>query len=71
MNEVRTIVVDNDGQSSTMIAIGTPGYMSVEQLQGRPQFARDIYAVGVTAIQSLVRKYPRHFPQNIYGEIDF
>ena len=70
VKEVRTIVVGNDGQPTSTITIGTPGYMPVEQLQGRPQFASDIYAVGVTAIQALVRKYPQHFSHNIYGEID-
>ncbi|MGD1809501.1 AAA-like domain-containing protein [Dapis sp. BLCC M126] len=70
VKEVRTIVVGNDGQPSSTITIGTPGYMSVEQLQGRPQFASDVYAVGVTVIQALVRKSPQHFPHNISGEID-
>ncbi|MGD1715893.1 AAA-like domain-containing protein [Dapis sp. BLCC M172] len=70
VKEVRTIVVGDDGQPTSTITIGTPGYMPVEQLQGRPQFASDIYAVGVTAIQALVRKSPQHFPHNISGEID-
>ncbi|MDJ0515801.1 MAG: AAA-like domain-containing protein [Trichodesmium sp. MO_231.B1] len=71
VKEVRTIVVGNDGQPTSTITIGTPGYMSVEQLQGRPRFASDIYAVGVTAIQALVRKSPQKFPHNISGEIEF
>ncbi len=70
VKEVRTIVVGDDGQPTSTITIGTPGYMPVEQLQGRPQFASDIYAVGVTAIQALVREYPQNFPHNISGEID-
>ncbi|MGB3509555.1 MAG: AAA-like domain-containing protein [Microcoleaceae cyanobacterium] len=70
VKEVRTIVVGNNGQSTSTITIGTRGYMPVEQLQGRPRFASDIYAVGVTAIQALTGKYPLLFPQNSYGEID-
>ncbi|NET41961.1 AAA-like domain-containing protein [Okeania sp. SIO2B3] len=70
VKEVRTIVVGDDGQPTSTITIGTPGYIPVEQLQGRPQFASDIYAVGVTAIQALVGKSPQKFPQNISGEIE-
>ncbi|NEQ38711.1 MAG: protein kinase [Okeania sp. SIO3I5] len=70
VKEVRTIVVGDDGQPSSMITIGTPGYMPVEQLQGRPQFTSDIYAVGVTTIQALVGKSPQNFPHNISGEIE-
>ena len=70
VKEVRTIVVGDDGQPTSTITIGTPGYMPVEQLQGRPKFASDIYAVGVTAIQALVGKSPHNFPHNISGEID-
>ncbi|NEN91548.1 MAG: protein kinase, partial [Okeania sp. SIO3H1] len=70
VKEVRTIVVGDDGQPTSTITIGTPGYIPVEQLQGRPQFASDIYAVGVTAIQALVGKSPQQFTQNISGEIE-
>ncbi|NEO58468.1 MAG: protein kinase [Okeania sp. SIO3B5] len=70
VKEVRTIVVGDDGQPTSTITIGTPGYIPVEQLQGRPQFASDIYSVGVTAIQALVKQYPQHFPHNTSGEIE-
>ena len=70
VKEVRTIVVGDDGQPTSTIIIGTPGYMPVEQLQGRPQFASDIYAVGITAIQALVGKSPQNFSHNISGEIE-
>ncbi|MDJ0554311.1 MAG: AAA-like domain-containing protein [Microcoleaceae cyanobacterium MO_207.B10] len=70
VKEVRNIVVNDNGESTRTITIGTRGYMPVEQLQGQPQFASDIYAVGVTAIQALIGKYPQYFPHNKLGEID-
>lgn len=70
VKEVSTIVVGSYGQLTSTITIGTRGYMPVEQLQGRPQFASDLYAVGVTAIQTLAGKSPQLFPHNSYGEID-
>lgn len=38
---------------SRTIDIGTPAYMPSEQLDGYPQLASDIYAVGLMAIQAL------------------
>lgn len=42
------------GQNVPTIAIGTPGYMAIEQFNGQPQFNSDIYAVGMIAIQALL-----------------
>ncbi|NEP88511.1 MAG: protein kinase [Okeania sp. SIO2C2] len=70
VKEVSTIVVGKYGEFTSTITIGTRGYMPVEQIQGRPQFASDIYAVGVTAIQALTGKPPQLFPLNSYGEIN-
>lgn len=36
------------------IAIGTPGYMAIEQFNGLPQLNSDIYALGIVAIQALL-----------------
>lgn len=35
------------------VAIGTPGYMPLEQSAGRPRKSSDIYAVGIIGIQAL------------------
>jgi tetratricopeptide (TPR) repeat protein len=40
------------------VAIGTRGYMPLEQLAGTPLFNSDIYALGMTAIQALTGKFP-------------
>ncbi|AKG22767.1 serine/threonine protein kinase [Calothrix sp. 336/3] len=39
--------------ASATVAIGTPGYMSTEQGQGKPRPNSDIYALGIIAIQAL------------------
>ena len=48
------------------VAIGTKGYMPLEQLEGNPEFCSDIYAVGMIGIQALtgtsplqLRKHPK------------
>jgi serine/threonine protein kinase len=42
-------------------SIGTKGYMSPEQMAGRPIFASDIYGLGITAIQALTGQSPQEF----------
>jgi serine/threonine protein kinase len=46
----------NAGQS---IVIGTPGFMPAEQVSGRPMFASDIYALGLTVVYLLTGRMPR------------
>jgi serine/threonine protein kinase len=41
------------GQAVFTVGIGTPGYMPVEQANGKPKFSSDIYALGITCIQAL------------------
>ncbi|MBO1347416.1 MAG: RDD family protein [Hormoscilla sp. GUM202] len=51
VKEVGSVVVNPQGQPPTVI--GTPGYMPREQDNGIPEFASDVYAVGVMAIQAI------------------
>jgi serine/threonine protein kinase len=44
--------------------IGTEGYMPPEQMAGRPAYASDIYALGMTAIQALTGNSPKDFQSN-------
>jgi serine/threonine protein kinase len=43
----------HQGQFKLTVAIGTPPYMPIEQLQGHPRYNSDIYAVGIIGIQAL------------------
>ena len=55
-------------QNST-IAIGTLGYMPVEQALGNPVEASDLYALGVIAIQALTGIHPRDLSKDENGEL--
>lgn len=46
-------------QEQLTVAISTAGYTAIEQLQGKPRFSSDIYALGITAIQALTGNNPR------------
>lgn len=52
------------------VAIGTPGYMAIEQRQGHYYLSSDIYSLGAIVIQALIGLHPQFFqydPQT--GEI--
>lgn len=52
--------VENPSEVSSII-IGTLGFMPNEQAMGRPTFTSDIYALAVTAIYLLTRRFPSEF----------
>lgn len=52
------------GHTSVTIAVGTPGYMSSEQHQGRPRSNSDIYALGIVAIQALTGLMPNQLEED-------
>ncbi|GAB4279091.1 MAG: hypothetical protein Fur0025_06050 [Oscillatoriaceae cyanobacterium] len=58
IKEIETIVLTPTGTPKTA-AVGTPGYMPLEQLDGKPQPGSDIYALGITAIFALTGVSPR------------
>ncbi len=53
---------DSGGKATPSIAIGTPGFMAVEQVAGRPVYASDLYSLGLTAIYLLTGKLPQNLP---------
>jgi eukaryotic-like serine/threonine-protein kinase len=53
-------LLSSNRQIISSLVIGTRGYMSAEQANGRPCYASDIYSVGMIGIQCLVGRHPRN-----------
>ena len=53
VKQISNRLIDNHGQATSTIGIGTQGYMPSEQSSGLPGFYSDIYALGVTVIEAL------------------
>ncbi|MEM1169619.1 MAG: serine/threonine-protein kinase [Cyanobacteria bacterium P01_H01_bin.35] len=53
VKEIKGLTVTTEGNTTITIAVGTPGYMPLEQAAGKPKFCSDIYAVGMIAIEAL------------------
>ncbi len=64
VKQVRTQIVNAQGQTCVTRIVGTPGYMPNEQLKGKPQFSSDIYALGVTAIEALTGVPPNQLQED-------
>lgn len=62
VREVTTQSLQETSFTKPGLAVGSPGYMPSEQSSGRAQYASDIYAVGMTCIQSLTGIAPRDLP---------
>ena len=62
--------VNSQGNVTSSIVIGTPGFMSMEQAAGRAIFASDIYSLGLVGIYLLTAKLPQEWETDSYsGEI--
>ncbi|MGH1393341.1 MAG: protein kinase domain-containing protein [Trichormus sp.] len=64
VKQVHTQMITVPGQTEMTVAIGTPGYMSIEQGRGKPQPNSDIYSLGVVCIQTLTGLHPREFQED-------
>jgi serine/threonine-protein kinase len=51
--------LNSQGQTTSSIVIGTPGFMPAEQGAGRPVYSSDLYSLGLTAIYLLTGKIPQ------------
>lgn len=69
VKQVNTQIVVGNGQVTFTRVIGTPGYMPTEQARGRPRYASDIYALGMSAIQALTGVSPNELREDADGEI--
>ncbi|OUL30709.1 serine/threonine protein kinase [Nostoc sp. T09] len=58
VRETMGTVFNSQGNPTSSIVIGTPGYMPSEQAMGRPVFSSDLYSLGMTAIYLLTGKQP-------------
>jgi serine/threonine protein kinase, bacterial len=52
------------GQQTMTVAIGTPGYMPIEQASGNPRASSDLYSLGTIAIQALTGVNPYELPSD-------
>jgi serine/threonine protein kinase, bacterial len=58
------------GQQTMTVAIGTPGYMPIEQASGAPRASSDIYALGKIGIQALTGVNPWELAEDdLTGEL--
>jgi serine/threonine protein kinase len=62
--EVRTQIMNIQGQMTSSTSSGTLGYMPSEQLSGHPNKSSDVYALGLTAIQALTGVLPQQLPKD-------
>jgi serine/threonine-protein kinase len=61
--------LDDEGNRTTTIAVGTPVYMAPEQNNGHPQLCSDIYAIGIIAIQAITGLDLGEIRRNQTGEV--
>lgn len=64
VKEINGLAGDSEGNTNLTIAIGSPGYMPIEQVNGKPRFSSDIYAVGTIGIQAITGAEPRLFGEH-------
>ncbi|MEH2269875.1 MAG: serine/threonine-protein kinase [Nostoc sp.] len=64
VKQVQTQLLTIPGHTGATIIIGTPGYMSTEQGQGKPRPNSDIYSLGIIGIQSLTGLHPINFEED-------
>jgi eukaryotic-like serine/threonine-protein kinase len=57
-------VAEATGETSLSMPVYTSGYASSEQCLGRPQFASDIYSLGIVGIQALTGMHPSQLPHD-------
>jgi serine/threonine protein kinase len=69
VREMRDGYANFDSKMTTVTRIGTPGYSPPEQMDGKPGYSSDIYALGITAIQLLMGKLPSAIERDLDGNV--
>ncbi|MBD1940005.1 bifunctional serine/threonine-protein kinase/formylglycine-generating enzyme family protein [Microcoleus sp. FACHB-68] len=69
VKEIGVLMVNAQGHTNVSVAIGSLGYMPIEQAMGRPKPSSDIYAVGMIGIQALTGITPNQLPEDNDGEV--
>jgi serine/threonine-protein kinase len=64
IKQVRNQQFTGLGEVTKTVAIGTPGYMPLEQAGGTPRPSSDLYALGIICIQALTGLYPTEIQEN-------
>jgi serine/threonine protein kinase, bacterial len=67
VKEIMTTVIISSANTAKSIVIGTPGFMPMEQMSGRPVFASDLYALSLTAIYLLTGKIPDEIETDLHS----
>ena len=62
--QVSTTIVTTQGKDRSQFAFQSIGYTPTEQIQLRPKFASDLYALGMTAIFALTGIHPDRIPED-------
>ncbi|MBV9926951.1 MAG: serine/threonine protein kinase [Acidobacteria bacterium] len=71
VKEIVSTIVDARGNPVSTVIIGTPGYMPLEQAQGDPVFASDLYSLGRTAIFLLTGMHPQQMQSSTTGPLSW
>jgi serine/threonine protein kinase len=66
---VKNILQGQGGMEQLTVAVGTQGYMPIEQARGKPNSTSDLYALGVIGIQALTGVKPLDLDEDENGEI--
>ena len=70
VKQIRESVVPGQTQAEPLtVSIGTRGYMSIEQLAGRPRLSSDVYALGTICVQALTGIDAESLPRNNDDEV--
>jgi serine/threonine protein kinase, bacterial len=67
VKEIMNTVMIPSVNTGKSIVIGTPGFMPMEQMSGRPVFASDLYALSLTAIYLLTGKIPDEIETDLHS----